>query len=59
MITVTEMCAGRVLVYGGRNAKGQPLSSVEMLSADNHTWLTQPTSMFVADFFFSSVPLSA
>ncbi len=50
-------CAGRVLVYGGANAAGDLLSSVEILSADSRAWQTQPTSMFAADWLVSSVPL--
>ncbi|CAM6001377.1 unnamed protein product [Sphagnum balticum] len=51
-----EYCR-RVFVYGGMDANGQLLASVEMLSPDRHNWTTMATSMFAADAHFASVPL--
>ncbi len=46
-----------MVVFGGAIAKEQPVSSVEMLSADGRMWQMQPTAMFAADWLFESVPL--
>ncbi len=55
-----EVIAGRVLVYGGCDAFGQNLATVEMLSTDGPTlgyWATLPTPMFHAEVGFASVAL--
>jgi hypothetical protein len=45
-------------VYGGWSVYGKQVASVEMLTSDGSSWQLLPTSMFAADEFFTSVPLT-
>jgi hypothetical protein len=54
------VCAGRVLVFGGRDVKYNFLASVEMCEpSTDQGWQILPTPMFAADadFQFVSLPI--
>jgi hypothetical protein len=49
-------CAGRVLVYGGVDVKGNIISSVEVLSSADGKWQQLPAPLYQPDYSFASVP---